>query len=262
MQADADSLERYRRQTLCPGLGLQGQRSLSQSRVLIVGVGGLGSWSSELLVRAGVGGVRLVDSDRVDLDNLHRQTLYDESDARAGRAKVVAAAGRLSQINATTRVEAMETRLDSSNVEDLARGCDVILDGTDNFPTRFVLNDYAVQSSTPWIFAGVVGCEAQTMTILPGVTPCLRCILDGPPPAEQEVNARTSGVLGPAVSAIAAIQALEAIKVLTHQLDQINPHLLKIDLWRNSIQHVDVSQACEGENCPCCQQRRFDFLSP
>lgn len=257
---NAEMLLRYERQMIFPGLGLSGQRRLGGAKALIVGLGGLGSWTAELLARCGVGALRLVDDDKVDLTNLHRQALYGQAHAEAGVVKVAAAAERLGQINSQVMVEPIETRLDKSNVTSLADGCDLILDGTDNFLTRFIINDYAVRSSTPWIFAGVVSAEAQTMTIAPPKTPCLRCVFDSPPPACLDPACRTAGVIGPAVSAIASIQAAEAMKILAGRDEQISPYLLKIDLWDNSIQRVDVSKACRENDCPCCKGGHFDFI--
>jgi len=138
----------------------------------------------------------------------------------------------------------------------------LILDGTDNFATRYLINDYAVKSGRPWVFAGVVGTEAQTMTIVPGRTPCLRCVLDSPPPACADPSCRSAGVLGPAVAAVAALQAAEAMKILSGRIDEISPYLLKFDIWENRIQRIDVRAACGSVDCPCCKHRDFEFLEP
>lgn len=254
------SLDRYQRQTAFAPLGVKGQAALSAGRALVVGVGGLGTWTAELLARAGVGFLRLVDADKVDLTNIHRQGLYDEADAGAGAFKVHAAAARIKRINGTVAVETVAARLGADNIETLAGDVGVILDGTDNFQTRFVINDYAVKTARPWIFAGVVGAEAQTMTIVPGRTPCLRCIHESPAPLCVEPTCRGAGVLGAAVAAIAAIQAMEAIKVLSGRIETISPYLTKLDLWTNTIQRIDVSVAAANVACPCCKGRRFEFL--
>ena len=258
--SDADKLVRYQRQMIFSGLGLKAQRRLMDSSVLIVGLGGLGSWSAELLARAGVGRMRLVDRDRVDVTNLPRQAMYEESDATDGVAKVQAAAARLRRIRSDADVEPVEERLDKTNVASLADGVDLILDGTDNFATRFVINDFAVRSGTAWVFAGVVGAEAQTMTIVPGRTPCLRCVFDSPPPPCVDPTCRSAGVLGPAVSAIAAIEAIEAMKILAGRIDQVSPYLLKLDLWGNTIQRLNPAEAGAQSQCPCCKGRQFEFL--
>ena len=242
-------------------LGPAGQAALRAGRVLVVGVGGLGSWTAELLARAGVGLLRLVDGDAVDLTNLHRQSLYDESDAAAGAAKVQAARRRLGRINAGVAVQAVPRRLGRDNALALAADVDLIVDGTDNWATRLLLNDLAVKLHRPWIFAGVVGAEAQTMTVLPGRSACLRCIMDAPPPRCQDPTCDGFGVLGPAVSAIASFQAAEAIKVLAGRLDQVSPYLTKIDLWANSLRRIDVSAARDPQ-CACCGRGDLEYLEP
>jgi len=258
----AANLLRYGRQTAFEPLGLDGQRRLAAARALIVGVGGLGSWTAELLARAGVGFLRLADADRVDLTNLHRQGLYDQSDAAAGRAKVRAAAERIGRINADCRVECVEARLDAGNVARLADGVDLVLDGTDNFPTRFLINDYAVRAHLPWVFAGVVGAEGQVMAVLPGLTACLRCVYDGPPPPCQDPTCQSAGVLGPAVAAISALQAAEALKLLAGRPQAVSPYLLKLDLWRNTVQRIDVGPGRARPGCECCDKRNFEYLEP
>ncbi len=258
-QAD---LARYQRQIIFEPLGLSGQRNLSAARALIVGVGGLGSWSADLLARAGVGFLRLVDDDLVDETNLHRQGLYDESDATAHRAKVTAAKRRIGQINRTVQVEAIVARADKDNIESLCEGIDLILDGTDNFTTRFLINDVSVKRRLPWVSAGVVTTEAQTMTFVPGRTGCLRCVLDTPPPPCSDPACRTAGALGPAVAAIAAIQAGEAIKILSGRVDQISPHLMKFDFWSNTVQRIDLAASGPNKDCSCCGHGQFEFMEP
>ncbi|HUT58187.1 MAG TPA: HesA/MoeB/ThiF family protein [Phycisphaerae bacterium] len=261
MDESADAgLERYQRQTAFAHLGVAGQKRLAGSTALIVGVGGLGSRTAELLARAGVGRLRLVDADRVELVNLHRQGLYDESHAAAGKLKVEAAAERLKRINSGVEIESVAQRVDAGNIAALADGAGLILDGTDDFATRFLINDYCVRAGVPWVLAGVVRCEAQTMTIVPGRTACLRCVLDAPPPREIDPRCNTVGVLGPAVAAVAAIQANEAIKVLAGRLEAVSPYLLKLDLWTNTVQRIDTAAAREQVDCVCCKQGRYDYL--
>jgi len=242
------------------GLGLAGQKRLAGAKVLIVGAGGLGSWTAELLARAGTGFMRIVDDDRVELVNLHRQALYDESDVAAGEPKVLSAQRRLRLINADVTVEPVVARLDPHNIADLAEGVDLILDGTDNFATRFVINDYAVREHVPWVFAGVVGAAGQVMPVVPGRTACLRCIYEAPPPPCVDPSCRAAGVLGPAVAALAAIQAAEAVKILAGRLDDVSPYLLKLDLWKNDLQRIDTTRAADDVDCPCCKGAVFDYL--
>jgi len=249
-------LSRYARQTSLKDFGVEGQRSLLKGRVLVVGVGGLGSWASELLVRAGVGFIRIVDNDSVELGNIHRQAMYTESDASARRLKIDAAAEQLREINSNVEVDAVHARLDRLTAEKLMQDVDVVVDGTDNFETRFLLNDCAMKLSKPWVFAGVMGTQAQMMTIVPGRTPCLRCLMDAPPATESGPRA----VLGPAVAVTSSFEATEAVKLLSGHSDRINPCLLVFDVWDNTIRQIDVSPA--RADCPCCVHRRFEFLEP
>jgi len=242
---------RYDRQTVFAGLGVDGQRRLAAGAVLVVGVGGLGSWASQLLARAGVGRLRLVDDDRVELVNLHRQAFYTEADAADGVTKVAAAEEAIGRMNSRVTVEPVSARLTAENVAALADGCDVVLDGTDNFATRFVINEHCVRHGRPWIFAGVLAAEGQVMTILPGQSCCLRCLHDDPaPPSPADPTCRDVGVIGPAVATIAAIQAAEALKLLTGQPNLACPHLLKLNLWTNSIQRITLPPPLA--DCPCC----------
>jgi len=251
---------RFDRQVVYERFGPAGQERLSRGRAIIVGVGGLGCTLADLLARSGVGLLRLVDDDVVALENLHRQVLFDEADAAA--PKVVAAARRIARINGQVRVETVQERLAPGNAAKLVADVDLILDGTDNFPTRFLINDLAVKQNIPWVFAGVVGAEAQTMTILPGRTPCLRCVFDSPPPPCLDPTCRSAGVLAPAVVAVAAAQAMEAIRILAGHAESISPYLTKFDLWTGSLQRMNVAEACADVDCPCCKRREFEFLYP
>ncbi len=253
--------ERYARQIADPRIGPDGQRRLAGAGALIVGVGGLGCAVSQLLARAGVGLLRLVDDDVVSLTDLHRQVLFDEADVAAAAPKVLAAARRIARINRQVRVQPVAARFGPANAEALAEGVDVILDGCDNFATRFVINDLAVRDGLPWVFAGVAGAEAQTMTIVPGRTPCLRCLYE-PPGPEGEPAPPAGAVLGPAVAAIAAVEAMEAIKILAGRAEDGSRDLLKVDLWRLSVQRIHAAEACAEAGCPCCRDRRFEFLYP
>jgi len=257
MNQQFSNLSRYTRQMAFPPLGRQGQEKLRSGRVLLAGVGGLGSWTAELLTRAGVGFLRVVDADTVEISNIHRQCLYAEADA--GKFKVHAAAERLKNINSEVVIEAVPTRLERQNIESLAGDIDLILDGTDNFAARFLVNDYAVKSGRPWIFVGVMGAEGQTMTVLPGETPCLRCVYEQPPPEPGEA-AQAPPILPPVVSTLASFQAMEAMKILSGRPQAANPYLLKIDLWTNRFQRIDVRTACAEINCRCCKRKVFEFL--
>ena len=253
--------ERYARQMVFEPVGLAGQKALAQGRVLIVGVGGLGSWVAELLARAGVGYLRLADDDRVDMVNLHRQGLYAEADAQGSVPKVQAAAARLRQLNSQVTVQAVAQRVDHRNIAALADDVDVIIDGTDNFATRFLINDYSVKAAKPWIFAGAVQAEAQAAAFIPGRTPCLRCVLDELPPVCRDPNCRTAGVLSMPLAAIASFEAMEAVKILLGRLDVVSPFLLKLDLWSNQVQRLNLSNH-RNPQCECCGQRQFEYLEP
>jgi adenylyltransferase/sulfurtransferase len=259
--------KRYARQIAFTAFGAEGQARLAGSSVLVVGAGGLGSWASELLVRAGTGHLRLCDDDCVELSNLHRQSLYTEQDAAACRLKVEAAAAHLRAINSDCRIEPFAERIDRLTIYRAAKGVDVMIDCTDNFPTRFVLNDYAVKSGLPWVSAGVLGGEGQVLTFLPGQPPCLRCIMPSVPSCcggdDLDGNACGQfGVLGPVVAVISAMQAAEAVKLLCGHREKANPMMVKMDLWNNTIQRIALSKLRPGRPCPCCEQHNYEYLEP
>ncbi len=254
-------LSRYLRQMRYAHLGEEGQRRLAASRALICGCGALGSLLANTLVRAGVGKVRLVDRDFVELSNLHRQTLFDEADVAAGLPKAVAAAEKLRAINSAVEIEPIVAHVGPENVESLCQGVDAILDGTDNFETRYLLNDAAVNLNLPWVYGGCVGAEGQTLTIVPGETGCLRCLLPECPPPGSTPTCDTAGVLAPIVGVVASIQAMEGIKLLSGNRAAISRQLTVIDLWQNRILQLDVSDLREQTDCPCCKRREFSWLA-
>ena len=228
---------------------------LAESTVCIIGVGGLGSWTADLLARAGVGRLMLADPDSVETVNLHRQNLYTEADV--GWPKATVAAKALRRINSTVTASAHRLRVSPTTIGMVAKGSALILDGTDNFATRFMINDYAVATSTPWIFTGVTATEGQLMVIRPGTTACLRCLMPTPP--DTEITCMDLGVLGPAVAMHSARQATEAIKLLTGQTDTVTPYLEKTNLWTNTVQRLQLPM---DPDCPCCSRRQFDFWIP
>lgn len=259
---DAPS-DRYHRQKLLPEIGDAGQARLARGRVLIVGCGALGCAQADLLVRAGVGHVRIVDRDVVEPTNLQRQVLYAEADV--GRAKALAAADRLGAINSGVTIEPIAADATSENIEELAEGVDAILDGTDNFETRFLLNDASVKLGVPYVYGGVIASRGMAATLVPGdgqhATPCLRCLLAEAPPPGSAPTCDTAGVLGPAVSIVAAQQAADAMKILLGRLDLLSGTLLEFDLFGNSRRRLRLSEiAGDRSACRCCGQRRFDFL--
>ena len=250
-------IERYIRQIRFPPLGEEGQRRLASARALVCGCGALGSVIANTLVRAGVGAVRIVDRDFVELSNLARQTLFDEADAAAGLPKAVAAAEKLRRINSSVEIEPVVADVNHANIERFCEGVDVILDGTDNFETRFLINDAAVKLRLPWIYGGCVGAEGQTMTIIPGETPCLGCLMETCPPPGSTPTCDTAGILGPIVGVIASIEAIEAIKILSGNRDAISRQLTIVDLWQNRIKQVDVSRLARPVRLCRVQARRI-----
>ncbi|MGD0384214.1 MAG: ThiF family adenylyltransferase, partial [Thermoguttaceae bacterium] len=254
-------IERYIRQIRFPHLGKEGQRRLASARALICGCGALGSAIANTLVRAGVGAVRIVDRDFVELSNLSRQALFDEADAAAGLPKAVAAAEKLRRINSLVEIEPVVADVNHANVERFCDGVDVILDGTDNFETRFLLNDAAVKIRLPWIYGGCVGAEGQTMTIIPGETACLRCLMETCPQPGSTPTCDTAGILGPIVGVIASIEAAEAIKILSGNRDAVSRHLTVVDIWQSHIKQVDVSRLRDQVDCPTCKRGEFPWLA-
>jgi adenylyltransferase/sulfurtransferase len=256
----ADPLDRYSRQVRFPALGESGQRKLLESRVTICGCGALGTVLANHLVRAGVGRIRLVDRDFIETHNLQRQILFDESDVAENLPKAEAAARKLRRINSAVEIEPVVTDIDHTNILDLVGDADLILDGTDNFETRYLINDAAVKLDKPWIFGGVIGSEGQTMTIVPGKTPCIRCLIETSPPPGMTPTCETAGVLGPAVAVIASFEAIEAIKLLSGAHDALNTELIMVDLWEWSFRRLKVAGLLGKVDCPCCRQRNFEWL--
>ncbi len=259
MTVPNNPLARFHRQMLLSGIGETGQNRLGASHVLLVGCGALGTVIAELLVRAGVGELTIVDRDVVELTNLQRQILFDETDAACGTPKAGAAEARLLAINRTVTIHSHVDDFNATNAERYVTGCHIILDGLDNYHTRYLLNDVAVKHNLPYIHGGAVATSGTAMTIIPDCTPCLRCVFPEPPPAGTSVTCDTAGVLGPLVMMIAAHQATEAIKVLTGNTDAVDRSLVSIDPWRNRIHRTDLSTARDPQ-CPCCGQRHWTFL--
>lgn len=256
--------KRFSRQIAFSAFGAEGQARLAKSSALIIGVGGLGTWVAELLVRAGARQLRLCDDDSVELSNLHRQALYTEADAAQSLLKAQAAAARLKTVNSYCRIEPFCERIDRLTIHRAANAMKVIIDATDNFETRFLINDYAVKNGVPWVSAGVMQGEGQVMTLIPGKTPCLRCILPSAPSggAGDSNACRQFGVLGPVVAAMASMQAVEALKLLSGLTDKANPSLTKFDLWNNTIQRIPLSGFWPNKPCPCCGRKEFEYLEP
>ncbi len=254
------SLERYSRQMRFHGIGEEGQRRLERARVTLCGCGALGTVLANALVRAGVGHLRLIDRDFIEMSNLQRQVLFDEHDVAENLPKAEAAARKLAAINSSVHVEPVVTDIDRTNILELCSDADLILDGTDNFEIRYLINDVAVKLNKPWVYGGCIGSHGQTMTILPGQTPCLRCVFEAAPAPGETGTCETAGVLGPIVNVIASYQAAEAMKVLTGHLEQVNRELLYFDLWENTFRRIKIAPLLGKVDCPCCGQRRFEWL--
>ena len=251
--------ERYSRQILFSEIGRTGQKNLLNSRVLIVGCGALGCAHAETLVRAGVGFTRIVDRDFVEFSNLQRQTLFSETDAESRLPKAVAAKNRLAQINSEIEIEAIVADVNHSNVESLIRNCDLILDGTDNFQTRYLINDACVKWDKIWIYGAAVSSYGVTMTIQPNATPCLRCIFEEMPGAGGAATCDTAGVIQPIINSVSAIQTTEALKILTGNFDKLHKSLMQIDVWRNDWRKIKLG--APNADCPTCGQQNYEFLA-
>ncbi len=250
--------ERYSRQILFKEIGTAGQERLLRSRVLLVGCGALGASHAEMLARAGVGKLRIVDRDFVEFTNLQRQTLFKESDAAQRLPKAVAARERIGEINSGTDVDAVIADVNFSNIEEMLEGCDVVLDGTDNFQIRYLLNDACVKHNKIWIYGAAVSSYGTTMTIIPGETPCLRCIFDEMPDAGSSPTCDTAGVIMPIIATVAAAQVAEALKILVNDLKSLHRSLMQFDIWANDRQRIKLGPP--NPDCKTCGQRIFEFL--
>ena len=249
--------ERYSRQILFAGIGERGQEALGRSHAAIVGCGALGSFHAAALTRAGVGRLTILDRDYVEPSNLQRQWLFEESDAEASLPKAVAAERRLAGINSAVRVRGIVTDLTAANVAELLGDADLILDGTDNFETRYLINDFAVSRAKPWIYGAAVGSYGVTMPVVPGRTACLRCVYPDAPSGIQP-TCETAGVLNPIVAAVAALQVADALKILTGRPELVAGRITTIDVWEGGIRQIEMPPP--DPECPCCGRREFVHL--
>ena len=252
--------ERYSRQVLFAGIGREGQDRLLNSRALIVGCGALGSALAEALARAGVGRLRIADRDFVEFSNLQRQTMFTESDARDRLPKTIACANHIREINSDIEVEPEIVDVNHSNIERLIQDCDVVLDGTDNFATRYLVNDACVKHDVNWIYGAAVGSYGVTMTIRPNQTPCLRCVFPEAPPAASAPTCDTAGVIMPIISVVAAVQVAEALKLMTRQTEDLHRSLMQFDVWRNEWRRIALGE--KSVDCATCAERQFETLEP
>jgi adenylyltransferase/sulfurtransferase len=250
--------ERYSRQILFREIGSQGQARLGHSKVAIVGCGATGSAIASLLARSGVGFLKVIDRDYVEPSNLQRQSLFDEADAAESLPKAIAAARKLNAFNSELHVEPKVTDLTPETASDLLSGVDLIMDGTDNFETRYLINDYAVRENLPWIYTAAVGSYGVAMNVIPAETACLQCIFPDSPTGMVE-TCDTSGILNSAVNLVASVSATEAIKILVGARDKLRRTLLSYDVWLN--ENAEVAASKPDENCRCCGRREFIHLA-
>jgi molybdopterin/thiamine biosynthesis adenylyltransferase len=250
--------ERYSRQVLFSGIGTEGQRKLTASRITIVGCGATGSVLASLLARAGVGTIRIIDRDYVEPSNLQRQTLFDEADAAESLPKAIAAARKIAAFNSEIVVEPHVADLMPTNIEALFEGAQLILDGTDNFETRYLINDFAVKNSLPWIYTAAVGSYGVTLNMLPGKSACLACIFADPPQGTFE-TCETAGILNSAVNLVASIAATEAVKLLVGADEWLRHTLLSFDVWRN--ERAEIAADKPRPDCRVCGGHEFAHLA-
>jgi adenylyltransferase/sulfurtransferase len=254
---DTVARERYSRQILYPGIGEAGQEAILHSHAAIVGCGALGSFHAAALARAGVGRLNIIDRDYIELGNLHRQWLFEEADAAEALPKAVAAERRIRRMNSLISVRGVVADLTALNVCDLLGSADVILDGTDNFDARYLINDFAVSRGVPWIYGAAVGSYGLTMPVIPGRTPCLRCVYPHPPQGAQP-TCETAGVLNAIISVVASLQVADALKLLSGHPEKIRPRIATIDVWEGTLRQIDGP--APDPDCPCCARREFSFL--
>lgn len=252
---------RYDRQVRFSPFGAAGQQKLAAGRALVCGCGALGSVIAGTLVRAGVGFVRIVDRDFVELNNLQRQFLFDEDDVANTMPKAAAAAEKLRRVNSSIEIESVVADVTFTNIAKLAGDVDVVVDGTDNFATRFLVNDFCVKNGRPWVYGGCIGAEGQSMTILPHDTACLACLLPEPPPPGVTPTCDTAGVLGPVIGLIGSLEACEAIKILSGNTAAISRALTVVEMWDNRLRQVDVSKLRSESDCRVCQHGEYRWLS-
>jgi molybdopterin/thiamine biosynthesis adenylyltransferase len=249
--------DRYSRQKRFAPLGDSGQNRIRQAHAVVVGCGALGTVQAELLTRAGIGTLRIIDRDFVEWSNLQRQALFDEADAREGLPKAVAAARRLARVNSEVALEPQVADLTAASVDELLEGAALIVDGTDNFETRFLINDYAVREAIPWIYSAAVGSYGLKLAIVPGRTACLRCVYPEPPGGAQP-TCETEGVLAPVTTAVAALAIGDALKLLALGTGSLNAKLTTVDVWTGEIRQMEAP--ARDPACVCCAQGEFPYL--
>jgi adenylyltransferase/sulfurtransferase len=254
---DAADRERYSRQILFTGIGEAGQEQLMRAHAAIVGCGALGSFHAAALARAGVGRLTIIDRDYVETSNLQRQWLFEECDAVQALPKAAAAERRIVAINSAVHVRGVVADLTASNAGELLSDVDLILDGTDNFATRYLINDFAVSRRLPWIYGAAVGSYGLAMPVLPGKTPCLRCVYPEPPQGAQP-TCETAGVLNVIASLVASYQVADALKILCGRADLVEAHITRVDIWQGGMRQTDAPP--RDPECPTCGRGEFPYL--
>ena len=249
---------RYSRQIRFAPLGEEGQRRIGAASVAVVGCGALGSFQAEAIARAGVGRIRLIYRDFVEWSNLQRQFLFDETDAAEALPKAVAGARRLARVNSEVELDPQVADLTPANAAELLEGIDLILDGTDNFETRYLINDAAVSASIPWIYGAAVGSYGLKLAIVPGRTACFRCVYPEPPQGAQP-TCETEGVLASVTATIAALQVADALKILARGAGAVEARLTRVDVWTGEIRQI--APPARDPDCPCCARRLFEHLN-
>src|SRR3990167_449994 len=254
-------ISRYHRQYLFQKIGEEGQRKLSASRIAIIGCGALGTVLINTLARAGVGFIRVVDRDFIELNNLQRQVLFDEDDIKENLPKAIAAERKVKRINSTIKFEAVVSDVNFTNIERLIQDVDLVLDGTDNFETRFLMNDACVKLGKPWIYSAAIGSQGLTMVILPGETACLRCVFESAPPPELTPTCDTAGIVATASTVIASLAATEAIKFLSGNAADLNATLYSYDVWTREVKSFRLDGLREVTDCATCKRYTFEYRS-
>ncbi|MDR3238028.1 MAG: ThiF family adenylyltransferase [Spirochaetia bacterium] len=252
-----NDVERYRKQILLEKIGEDGQRRLGESKVLVAGCGALGTVICNNLVRMGVGTLVIADRDFIERDNLHRQILFDEDDVAANLPKAIAAENKLRKINPSVKIEALVTDINSKNIKEMMSGVNCVIDGTDNFETRYLINDACYSLNIPWIYGGVTGTSGMFYAFVPGKTPCLRCLMNEPPAPGETETCDTVGVLPTAVSVAASMETTEAVKILTGRGSELIGKMVRFNAWDGLWVSFGLKK---DDNCPLCVQGRYDFL--
>ena len=254
------NLDRYHRQFLFKPIGEEGQRKICASRVTVIGCGALGSVIASTLARAGVGFLRIVDRDFIELNNLQRQVLFDEKDIAEKIPKAIASANKLKKINSQIEIESIVSDVNFTNIKSLVNDVDLVLDGTDNFETRFLINEACVKLGKPWIYAACIGSNGLTMNIFPKKTACLKCVFESAPPPELSPTCDTAGILGPAAMTVASMASTEAIKFLSGNLEALSKTLFSINVWTREVKSFRLEGLRDRTDCKCCKQGEFEYL--